>query len=238
MRSLTLVTGLPSSAMTKSPVNSPACAAGPAWSTERSRAPVACWRASLSAMRRGIAMRRRADPDIGAPHAPVPGDLAGDETRGVRSHGEADALRAHDDRGVDADHFARRGHQRAAGIARIERGVGLHHVLDHPAGARLQRSSERRDDACGDRRVEAERIADGDRDLAALELGAVAEFGRGQRDVGFDPQERKIRVGIVAEHARLKLAAFERGEIDRPRALDDMAVGEREAVGGNDDAGA
>ena len=60
----------------------------------------------------------------------------------------------------------------------------------------------------------------------------------GQRDVGFDPEERKIRVGIVAEYARLKLAAFERREIDRPGALDDMAVGKREAVGGNDDAGA
>src|ERR1700727_3854573 len=29
------------------------------------------------------------DPDIGPPHPPVPGDLAGDETRGVRSHGKA-----------------------------------------------------------------------------------------------------------------------------------------------------
>ena len=179
-----------------------------------------------------------ADPDIGSPHAPVPGDLAGDEARGVRSHGKADALRAHDDRGVDADHLARRRHQRAARIAGVERGVGLHHVLDHPTRARLQRPSERRDDACGHRRVEAERIADGDCDLAALELGAVAELGRRQRDVGFDPEQRKIRVGIVAEHARLKLAAFERDEVDRPRALDDMAVGESETVGGDDDAGA
>src|ERR1700733_1832462 len=182
--------------------------------------------------------RCSADPDIGSPHAPVPGDLTGDETRGVRSHGKADALRAHDHRSVDADHFARRGHQRAARIAGIEGSVGLHHILDHPAGARLQRASERRDDACGDRRVEAKRIADGDCDLAALELGAVAKLCGRQRDVSFDPEQRKIRVGIVAEHARLKVTAFERDEIDRPRALDDMAVGERETVGGNDDAGA
>ena len=102
----------------------------------------------------------------------------------------------------------------------------------------MQRASERRDDACRDRRVEAERIADGDGDLAALELRAVAQFRRGQRDVGLDPDEREIGVGIVAEHARLKLAAFERQEIDQPGALDDMAVGEGETVGRNDDAGA
>ena len=131
-----------------------------------------------------------------------------------------------------------RGHQRPARIAGIERGVGLHHVLDHPAGARLQRAAERRDDARGHRGVEAERVADGDRDLAAPEPGAVAQFGRGQRDVGFDPEQREIGVGIIAEHARLKLAALERGEAHRPRALHDMAVGEGETIGGNDDAGA
>ena len=58
------------------------------------------------------------DPDIGSPHPPVPRDLAGDEIRRVRSHGEADALRAHDNGRVDADYLACRGHQRAARVAR------------------------------------------------------------------------------------------------------------------------
>ena len=125
--------------------------------------------------------RRRADADIGAAHAPVTRDLAGDEMGGVGGDREADALRAHDDRGVDADDLAGRGDQRPAGIAGVQRRVGLHDVLDHAAGARLQRAAERRDDACGHRRVEAEGIADGDGDLAAPEPRAVAEPRRRQR---------------------------------------------------------
>ena len=193
MRSLTLVTGLPSSAMMRSPDNSPACAAGPGLvDGEEPRAG----RLFDAESERDAARDRgrcSADPDIGPPHPPVPGDLAGDEARGVGGDRKADALRAHDHGGVDADHFARRRHQRPARIARVERRVGLHHVLDHPPGARLQRASERRDDARGHRRVEAERIADRDCDLAALEPGAVAEFRRGQRDVGFDPRAAQDR---------------------------------------------
>ena len=189
-------------------------------------------------MRRGIVGRRRADADIGAPHPAVAGDLARDEIGGVGGDGEADALRAHDDGGVDADDLAGGRDQRAAGIAGVERRVGLHHVLDHPAGARLQRAAERGDDAGGDGRVEAERIADRDRDLAALQLRAVAEPGGRQRHVGLDPQQREVGVGIVAEHAGLEFAAFERRQRDDARALHDMRVGERQPVGGDDDAGA
>ena len=71
-----------------------------------------------------------------------------------------------------------------------------------------------------------------------LSLALSPSFAAGSADVSLDPEQGQIRVGIVAEHARLKLAAFEGREIDRPRALDDMAVGQRKAVGGNDHAGA
>ena len=60
----------------------------------------------------------RGDADIGAPHAAVPHQFAEHEVRRVGGDGEADALRADDHRGVDADHLAARGHQRPAGIAR------------------------------------------------------------------------------------------------------------------------
>ena len=108
-----------------------------------------------------------ADADVAAPHPAVPDDLAQHEIAGVGRHREADALRARDDGGVDADHLAGRGDQRAARIAGIERRVGLDHVLDQPADLRAQRAAERRDDAGRHRGVEAERVADRDRDLAA-----------------------------------------------------------------------
>ena len=64
------------------------------------------------------------------------GSVRSARTGGVAGDGKADALRAPDHRGVDADDLAARGHQRPAGIAGIERGVGLDHVLDQPAAAR------------------------------------------------------------------------------------------------------
>ena len=110
-------------------------------------------------------------------------------------------------------------------------------VLDHPAGPRLERAAQRRNDAGGDGRVEAERIADRDRDLAALEFRTVAEPRRRQRHVRLDPQQREVGVGIVAENASLKFAAIERYERDDARPLHDMGIGEREPVRGHDDAG-
>ena len=117
--------------------------------------------------RRGL----RGDADEGAAHAAVADQFAEDEARGVAGDGEADALRAGDDRGVDADDLAARRDQRAAGIAGIERGVGLDDVLDHAAGDAS--GSERPSaeiDAGGHRPLEAERIADGDDKLAAAEV--------------------------------------------------------------------
>ena len=181
---------------------------------------------------------RRADADIGAPHPAVARDFAGDEIGGVGGDGEADALRAHDDGGVDADDLAGGRDERAAGVAGVQRRVGLHDVLDHAARSRLQRAPERGDDAGGHRRVEAERIADRNRDLAAPEFGAVAQPRGRQRHVGLDAQERKIGVGIVAENARLQFPAFERRQRDDARALHDMGIREREPVRRHDDAGA
>ncbi len=78
------------------------------------------------------------DTDIGTPHAAVPHQLAEHETRRVRRNRKADALRAHDHRGVDADNLAVGGHERPPRIAGIERGIGLDHVIDEPSRARPQ----------------------------------------------------------------------------------------------------
>ena len=139
----------------------------------------------------------RGDADIGPPHPAVPHQFAEHEIGRVRRNREADALRAHDDRGVDADNLAVRGDQRTAGIAGIERGVGLDHVVDQPARARPQRAPERRDHAGSHRRFEAERIADGDHQLAALEQLGIAERRRRQRHRGVDAHQREVGVGIV-----------------------------------------
>ena len=142
--------------------------------------------------------------DEGAAHPAVPHQLAEHEACGIGGDGKADALRAHDHRGVHADDFAMRGHQRAAGIARVERGVGLDHVVDQPAGTRAQRAAERRDDARGHRRLEAERIADGDHQLSAPQPLGVAKRRGGERHRLIDPQQGEIGIRVVADQARLE----------------------------------
>ena len=93
--------------------------------------------------------------------------------------GEADAVRAagaREDRGVDADEPAGQIDQRAAGIAGIDGGVGLDEELvvgDADLGAR-----QRRDDAVGDGLADAERIADGEHEVADLERVGIAEVDR------------------------------------------------------------
>ena len=101
-----------------------------------------------------------------------------------------------DDRGVDADQLAAQVDQRAARIARIDRGVGLDEVLvafDAEAAA-----AERADDARGHGLAEAEGIADGDHEIADLELVGVADRQRDQV-VRLDLQHGDVGPGIAAD---------------------------------------
>src|SRR5205085_6327595 len=78
---------------------------------------------------------------------------------------EADAR----DGGVDPDDAAATVRERAAGVARIECGVRLDHVVDEPlvrSGPRRQRPPERGDDTRGHRAAEAVRVPDRDDELA------------------------------------------------------------------------
>ena len=176
--------------------------------------------------------------DEAAPHPAVPDQFAQHDLRGIAGDRKADALRAHDDRGVDADHVAMRGDQRPARIAGIERGVGLDHVLDQAAGLRTQRAAERGDHARGDGRFKPERIADRDHELAAPQRLGVAERRGRQVAHGIGAQQREIGVGILAQQPRLHHAAFGIGQPQFARALDHMAVGQDETVRRDDDAGA
>ena len=72
---------------------------------------------------------------------------------------------------------------------------------------RAQRTAERRDDAGGHRRLEAQRIADGDHELAAPQPLGIAERRRRQVARGVGADQREVGVGIVADHARVGGAA-------------------------------
>ena len=82
------------------------------------------------------------------------------------------------DLGVDADHAPARVEQRSAGVAGVERRVGLDHVVDREAARRGQAPLQRRHDAGGQRALQAERVADRDRRIADLDRRGVAELER------------------------------------------------------------
>ena len=158
------------------------------------------------------------DADARAPHAPVREDLRQHVQRRIGRDREADALRAHDHGGVDADHLAGRARERAARVAGIERGVGLDDVADQAAVLRAQRAPDGADDARRDGRLEAQadcrwRWRSG-RGARCLELASRAA---GKRLARLAAQHGKVGVGVAAEHARGELVAVGERDGDRLR---------------------
>ena len=120
----------------------------------------------------------RLDAEPPAPHLAEVQDLVDHRARHVGRHREADAdvaARRPDDRGVDADQLAAQVDERAAGVAGVDRGVGLDELL--VAVGADPAAPERADDAGGDRLPDAERVADRDHEVADVHRVRVAERG-------------------------------------------------------------
>ena len=175
----------------------------------------------------------RAGDRAGGARAPTPSQarrtrpcceqLAEHPRRGLDADREADALRARDDRGVDADHAAAPVEQRPAGVAGVERRGVLDDAVDQAAVAAAQRAAERRDHAGRHRRLEAERVADRDDELAeARRAGAVdrrygtAAVARGERR-RIDLDQREVGRRIVADHCASSDLARRRAHLDLAR---------------------
>ncbi len=145
---------------------------------------------------------------------------------------ETDGLRAGDDRRIDADHLARRVDERASGVAGIQRGIGLDHVVDHAARYGAQRTPERGHDACGHRLGEAERVAHGNRDLPDAQFRRFAELGMRQCLGRADPQHREVGARIVPDEGRFMRGAVRERHSNGSCAVDDVAVRQKIAVRG------
>ncbi len=170
--------------------------------------------------------RFAADAEPRAAHAAFADQRHGDAFRRRRRDGKADALRRQDDRRVDADHLSPRVDQRAAGVARIERGVRLQDVVEQAPRAGPHRAAEAADDAGGDGVAESVRAADRDGDLPDAQAARVAEpapaeIGRGDLEHG------EVGIRIVADDFRARDAPIGQRDLDRRRTAGDVAVGER-----------
>ena len=161
------------------------------------------------------------DAEVGARHAPV-ASSCGITTLAVSTgHGEADpdaARRPSPPVAIcELMPITRPGRveQRAAGVARVERGVRLDHVRrSRSRSGAVEPALERGDDAGRQRPLEPERVADRDRRVADLHAGGVAELERLQ----------------VEALGRRRAAA--RGRCRRPcrpARADRVVVGERHA---------
>ena len=96
-------------------------------------------------------------------NAAIGDEIVRDAFRGVDGNGEADTRgRASGcvDGRVDADDFAARIDEWAAGISAIDGGVGLNGLIDESSLTGLHGAAEGADDAGGERALETEGIAD------------------------------------------------------------------------------
>ena len=236
IRSSAPVTATPSSDSTMSPAARPARSAGLPASTFEIITALSCVMSDDMAKPARQRDLRGRDADVCAADTAMAHQFAQHEACCVGGNGKADALGADNDGGVDADHLAARRHQRAAGIAGIERRVGLDDVVDQPAAARTQRAAERGDHAGGYGRFEAEWIADGDHQLPALERLGIAERRGRQRHVLFHPDQGQIGIRVVADQPRVEVAAVRGRHRKAVRPADHVRIGQNKAIGSQNNA--
>src|ERR1700712_4563933 len=107
------------------------------------------------------------DPEVAAPHAALPAQR-GEDLAGRGRHRDGEPEPDPRDGGVDPDDVPRRVGQGPAGVAGVQRRVGLDHVLDDAARAAVagrQRAAEGAHDAGGPAAREPQRGADGHHEL-------------------------------------------------------------------------
>ena len=161
--------------------------------------------------------------------SPVAMSCRDDRAHGVRRDREADAVRASRlalDLRVDADDAAAVVEQRAAGVAVVDRGVGLDRVRDREVVRRRHLAMERADDAARDRALEPERASQREhrrrrrRPRSSRRAGAA----RGApRDASTRITARSVDA-IGADELGVELDAVREAHRDRRRAGDDVLV--------------
>src|SRR5215208_423466 len=189
-----------------------------------------CWGTRpyvLHAGRRGSRVQR--DAQVRVHGLAVRDQLAGDRAHRIGGDREADAgvvARVATDLRVDADHLALRVQQRAAGVAVVDRGVGLDRVGDAEAPVeRGDRAVQRADDPGGDGLLQPEGASDRHYRVTHDELARAADRERvqlGSRGVYL--QHGEIRRAVAADE--LGAVGLAVPELDRKRlsTFDDVVV--------------
>ncbi|CRR61835.1 hypothetical protein PAERUG_P45_London_17_VIM_2_12_12_04800 [Pseudomonas aeruginosa] len=148
--------------------------------------------------------------------------------------GEADTLGAAglgEDRRVDADQVAGSVHQRAAGVAGVDRRVGLDEVF---VGVQAELvASGGADDAHGHGLADAERVADGEADVAGANAVGAAE-GHRRQVLKVDLQHGQVGFRVAADQLGDGFAAVAQGHDDLVGASGHVVVGQQVAFRAHD----
>ena len=162
------------------------------------------------------------------------GNVLGVVNGNSKAHARAGARVALDER-VDAHQLTVVVDERAAGVARVDGGIGLNHVgIDGVTAGRAhgRGAVERRDDTGGDRLLVAERRPDRHDPLAHVELGGITDLDR--RELGgvgvLELDDGQVARGIVAHELGLVRGAVVHGHHVLVIAIDHMVVGKDMAL--------
>ena len=168
------------------------------------------------------------------------GNVLGVVNRNGKAHARAGARIALDKR-VDTHQLTVVVDERAAGVARVDGGIGLNHVgIDGIAagGAHGRGAIQRRHNARGDGLLVAERRADRHDPLAHVELGGITDLDR--RELGgvgvLELDDGQVARSIVAHELGLVGGTVVHGDHVLVVAVDHVVVGEDVALGIEHDA--
>src|SRR5262245_48115728 len=178
-------------------------------------------------------------PDPGADHPAVLHERWYERLGEIDRDGKTDVLRVGDDRRADADYLPTAVEQRAAGVAEVDRRIGLNQRFLHRERRVWQQSVEPAHDAAGNGLIESEGVSDGNDFLALPYATGLAELDDRQFTfVGVgNAYERNVEDRVRADQPRRNPGAFVERHRQRLHAVHDVRIGEDQAVLVNDETG-
>ena len=111
----------------------------------------------------------------------------------------------------------------------------LHDAFDQAPLTAAQRATESADDACRDRRLETERVADRDHQLPDPKRPRSGQLRIGQR-ARLSTQHREVRRRIPSDDHGGDVASIDERDARLLDVLHDVLIGEHIAVGSDDNA--
>ncbi len=177
-----------------------------------------------------------ADPQPTACHLSLGHQLRHHTLRHVGGDGKADPLRKVDDRRVDADDLPAYVKERAARVARVDRGIRLDKVFV-PGEIHIF-PTQRADHPDRERAVQAEGVADRDGPLAHPDLRRISERDDRQLASGLDLDEGQVGIGVFTDDLARELRLVREADFDRFGVSHHVVVGQDKALFADNHTGA